>query len=134
MNTQKSRNRKGSGSNPHRLYRNRDNRMIAGVCAGIADYFGFEPSMVRIATVIAAIPFSTAVIIGYVVLAIVLPTRPANLYADEEHEEFWRDVSNQPRDLLGALRHRFRDLELRLQRMEAYVTSKRYDIDRELRD
>jgi len=134
MNKRKTRNRKRSGANPHRLYRNRDNRMIAGVCAGIADYFGFEANMVRVATVIAAIPFSTAVIIGYVVLAIMLPTRPADLYADDEHEDFWRDVTNQPRDLLGALRHRFRDLELRLQRMEAYVTSKRYDIDRELRD
>lgn len=134
MKNRKTRNRRREGANPHRLYRNRDNRMIAGVCAGIADYFGFEASMVRVATVIAAIPFSTAVIIGYVVLAIVLPTRPADLYADDEHEDFWRDVTNQPRDLLGALRHRFRDLELRLQRMEAYVTSKRYDIDRELRD
>jgi len=134
MNTRKPQKSKRSGNNPHRLYRNRDERMVAGVCAGIADYFGFETSMVRIATVIAAIPFSTAIIIGYVILAIVLPTRPANLYTDHEHEEFWRDVSNQPRDLLSALRHRFRDLELRLQRMEAYVTSKRYDIDRELRD
>ncbi|MDA3933190.1 MAG: envelope stress response membrane protein PspC [Gammaproteobacteria bacterium] len=134
MKTRKQRNRQGSGNNPHRLYRNRDNRMIAGVCAGIADYFGFETSMVRVATVIAAIPFSTAIIIGYVILAIILPTRPANLYPDDEHEDFWRGVANQPKDLLGELRHRFRDLELRLQKMEAYVTSRRYDIDRELRD
>jgi phage shock protein C len=84
--------------------------------------------------VIAAIPFSTAVIIGYVILAIVLPVRPQNLYENEEQEDFWREVTNQPRDLLGGLRHRFRELEMRLQRMEAYVTSKRYDIDRELND
>ncbi len=118
----------------HRLYRNTENRVIAGVCAGLADYLGFERRAVRVATVIALIPFSTFVVLAYIVLAILLPARPQNLYKDKEHETFWRDVSNQPRNLFGELRHRFRDLELRLQRMETYITSKEYEIDNQLRD
>ncbi len=119
---------------PHRLYRNRENRVIAGVCSGIADYLDFDRRAVRIATAIALIPFSTFVILAYIVLAIILPTRPENLYRSKEHESFWRDVSNQPKNLFGELRHRFRDLELRLQRMETYITSKEYEIDQQLRD
>lgn len=119
---------------PQRLYRNRENRVIAGVCAGIADYLDFDRRAVRIATVIALLPFSTFVILAYIVLAILLPTRPENLYSSKEHESFWRDVSNKPKNLFGELRHRFRDLELRLQRMETYITSKEYEIDQQLKD
>jgi hypothetical protein len=37
-----------------------------------------------------------------------------------------------PSDVFSNLSHRFRELDLRLQKMEAYVTSKAFDIDREL--
>lgn len=124
----------GHRERPHRLYRSREHRVIAGVCAGLADYLGFERRAVRIVTLIALIPFSTFVVLAYIALAILLPVRPDNLYRSKEHESFWRDVSNQPRNLFGELRHRFRDLELRLQRMETYVTSKEYEIDRQLKD
>jgi phage shock protein PspC (stress-responsive transcriptional regulator) len=36
---------------PRRLYRSRRERVIAGVCGGIADYFGIDPVLVRVATV-----------------------------------------------------------------------------------
>lgn len=120
--------------NTHRLYRNRKHRVIAGVCAGLADYMGFERKAVRIVTIIALIPFHTFVILTYIALAILLPTKPDEEDTDKERESFWRDVSNKPKNMFGELRHRFRDLELRLQRMETYVTSKEYEIDRELRD
>ena len=38
--------------NGKRLYKSRDNRMISGVCAGIAEYFGIDPTLVRVATAI----------------------------------------------------------------------------------
>ena len=41
--------------NPHRLYRDRDRARIAGVCAGLADYLGINPFLVRLAMVPAAI-------------------------------------------------------------------------------
>ena len=31
-----------------RLYKSRNNKMICGVCAGIADYFNIDPSIVRV--------------------------------------------------------------------------------------
>jgi len=127
-------NASSSDTNTHRLYRNREDRIIAGVCSGLADYLGFERKAVRIVTAIALFPFPAFVIVGYIGLAILLPSRPQNLNKSKEKESFWRDVSNQPKNLFGELRHRFHDLELRLQRMESYMTSKEYEIDRELRD
>lgn len=38
--------------NGKRLYKSRDNRMISGVCAGIAEYFGIDPTLVRLAWVV----------------------------------------------------------------------------------
>src|ERR1700674_2057108 len=56
-----------------RLYRSRSDRMIAGVCGGIAQYFGIDPTIVRLFTVLAAIFSGGVVIILYFVLWIVVP-------------------------------------------------------------
>jgi len=120
--------------NPHRLFRDRENAVLAGVCAGIAEYFGLNRKGVRLVTVLLMLfpPFAGFVLISYVILAIVLPVKPGGLYETVEQEEFWRGVSNAPSDVFGALSHRFRELNLRLERMEAFVTSKEFEIDREL--
>jgi len=120
--------------NPHRLYRDRDNAMLAGVCAGVAEYFGLNRKGVRLVTVLLALlpPFAGFVLLSYAILAIVLPVKPAGLYENEEQAKFWRGVSNAPSDVFGALSHRFKELNLRLERMEAFVTSKEFEIDREL--
>jgi phage shock protein C len=120
--------------NPHRLYRDREHAMLAGVCAGLAEYFGLNRKGVRLVTVLLMLfpPFFAFVAITYIILAIVLPAKPADLYETQEQAEFWRGVSNAPQDVFGALSHRFRELNLRLERMEAFVTSKEFEIDREL--
>jgi phage shock protein C len=108
--------------------------MVAGVCAGIAEYFGLNRKGVRLATVLLMLlpPFFAFVVITYVVLAIVLPVKPVDLYETKEQAEFWRGVTTAPSDAFGALSHRFRELNLRLERMEAHVTSREFEIDREL--
>ena len=119
--------------NPHRLYRDRENAMIAGVCAGIADYFGFNRKCVRCVTAFGCLFFLPFVVVSYIILAIVLPVRPPREEpVDEEQAKFWRGVSNAPSDVFSNVTHRFRELDLRLQRMEAFVTSREFDIDREL--
>lgn len=120
--------------NPHRLYRNTQHRILTGVCAGVADYFGFNRRAVRVATVIAAIPFFAFTVVAYIVLSFVLPERPRQLCPDPEKEEFWRNATMEPKNTFGTVRHRFRELDVRLQRLEAYVTSKRFEIDRALKD
>lgn len=115
-----------------RLYRDRDKGILFGVCAGLAEYLGFNRTALRIIVILSAIPFTFAVILGYLALALLIPTRPQGLYASDEDEEFWREVKQAPADRLGRVRHQMRSLEHRLQRMEAWVTSREYEIDREL--
>jgi phage shock protein C len=119
---------------PGRLYRDRERGMIAGVCAGIADYFGFSLTGTRIATVILAIVLLPWVLLAYVILAVVLPTKPRPFYRDEEEERFWRSVRRSPISTLSQVRHRFREMEARMQRLERYVTSSHFRLDRDFRE
>jgi phage shock protein C len=118
--------------NPHRLYRDKENAILAGVCAGLAAYFGLNRKGLRLIAVVCTVFFLPFMIPAYIILAIILPARPQDLYKDESQEKFWRGVSMAPSDVFSNLNHRFRELDLRLQKMEAYVTSREFDIDREL--
>lgn len=55
-----------------RLYKSRNNKMICGVCAGIADYFNIDPSIVRVLWAVLALAAGTGVL-AYIVCAIILP-------------------------------------------------------------
>jgi phage shock protein C len=120
--------------NPHRLFRDKEHAVLAGVCAGIAEYFGLNRKGVRLVTFLFALfpPFCAFIIISYIILAIVLPVKPGSIDENPEQAEFWRGVSNAPSDVFGALRHRFRELNHRLEKMEAFVTSREFEIDQEL--
>jgi len=118
----------------NRLYRNKDRAWIGGICAGISDWMGVNLTALRVITIILSIPFTPVILIGYLVLWILLPKRPVNLYQDGKEEAFWRGVRRSPTDTVSSLNRRFRDLDQRLQKMEAWLTSSEYRIDRELRD
>lgn len=120
--------------NPHRLYRDKDNAILAGVCSGIAEYAGLNRKGVRLVTILLMLfpPFFAFIVISYIILAIVIPVKPEDLFENKEQAEFWRGVSNAPSDVFGALRHRFRELNRRLEKMEAFVTSREFEIDSEL--
>jgi phage shock protein C len=121
-------------NNPHRLYRDKQNAMLAGVCAGLAEYFGFNRRGTRIVVFLIMLvpPFTGIVLLFYIILAIILPIKPENLFETQEQADFWRGVSNAPSDVFGAIRHRFRELNHRLEKMEACVTSREFEMDREL--
>lgn len=120
--------------NPHKLYRDKENALIAGVCAGIAEYFGWNRKGMRLIYALLCLipPFFPFMAVSYVLLAIFLPVKPVGLYENKAQADFWRGVSNAPSDVFGSLSHRFRELNMRLERMEAFVTSKEFEIDREL--
>ena len=123
-----------NGPNPRRLYRDTENGMLAGVCAGIADYFGFNLKALRWLVFLGCFFFMPALLICYVVAAFVLPTKPAGMYHSEVEESFWRTVRRDPHYACDDIRRKFRDLDVRLQGMEHYVTSPRFDLDQEFRD
>jgi phage shock protein C len=123
-----------SSSNPYRLYRDTERGILAGVCAGIADYVGVEPIVVRLATVLGLIFFFPVTVISYVILAFALRPKPPMLYGSRDEEAFWRGVSTAPSDTLQSLKRKFRDLEDRLGQMEGQVTSGDFELHRKFRD
>jgi phage shock protein PspC (stress-responsive transcriptional regulator) len=62
---------------PKRLHRSRTDKKLAGVLGGIAEYFGFDPSWVRIAyTILTIVTFVAPLAFLYVVMAFVVPRAP----------------------------------------------------------
>lgn len=121
--------------NPKRLYRTRD-KVIAGVCGGIAERMGWDPTIVRIAfAVLFFTGILSAVFIVYIVIWAITPVapyRPRHLSPDEER--FWRSVSDRPVETFSNLRYKFKDMDDRLARMERSVTSEEWRLKREFRD
>ena len=58
--------------NEKRLTRMEDGRMIAGVCAGLARYFGVDPTVVRIIFVLLAL-FAAGGVLLYLILWLIMP-------------------------------------------------------------
>lgn len=57
-----------------KLYRNTNNKMICGVCAGIADFFGIDPTLIRVAyALITLFSGGFSGVIVYFILALIIP-------------------------------------------------------------
>src|SRR5713101_8120893 len=61
-----------------RLYKSRHNRIIDGVCGGIAEYFGVDPTIVRILWVLISLLGGSGLVL-YIVAMIVMPVNPEHL-------------------------------------------------------
>ena len=61
--------------NGKKLYRSDENKMLAGVCGGIAEYFDIDPTLVRLAWIIFCLAGGSGVL-GYIIAALVMPEDP----------------------------------------------------------
>lgn len=57
-----------------RLYRSTENKMIAGVCGGLGEYFDIDPTIVRLVVVAAAVAAGSG-LVAYILAWIVIPQR-----------------------------------------------------------
>lgn len=74
-----------------RLYRSRNQRMLAGVCGGIGSYFDIDPTVIRILFVLFALVVGGGVLL-YIILLIIMPLEPESsmgeeMIVDQEGEE-----------------------------------------------
>ena len=60
---------------PRRLYRLEQNKMLCGVCSGIANYYGLDPTLVRLGWVLFCALGGSGVI-AYIVAALIIPKVP----------------------------------------------------------
>lgn len=70
-----------------KLYRNTNNKMVSGVCSGLADYLNVDPTVVRLVwAIVTAFTALFAGIVLYVICAIVIPESP-DVYDYSDYEE-----------------------------------------------
>ena len=120
--------------NPKRFYRSRRDTVIAGVCGGLAERFGWDVTLVCIAAIVLAI-FGGPVVIVYIIAMIIVPKEPmGRAPMSDEEDAFWRGVSDRPNVTFGNLKYTFMDLEDRLQTLERNVTSDDWRLRKEFRD
>ena len=58
-----------------KLYRSRTDRKIAGVCGGLAEYFGIDPTIIRLGFVVGLI-LAGGTATAYLIMALVIPEEP----------------------------------------------------------
>lgn len=59
-----------------KLYRSEENKMVAGVCGGIGEYFNIDPTLIRLAWVLLSIPIAIfGGVLAYIIATIVIPIK-----------------------------------------------------------
>lgn len=79
------------------LYRDRENGWIFGVCAGIADRYGFEPIVVRVVATLALLIFTVPTALAYLAAVVLIRKRPLIYRGANPEQEFWRGHSGRDR-------------------------------------
>ena len=74
-----------------RFYRDKRNGKLFGICAGLADYTGFDVSLVRVSFLAAVFLSGGGILPFYFIAAMVTPTKPFALErVDQEEKHFWQ--------------------------------------------
>ncbi len=61
-----------------KLYRSRTNRIIWGICSGLGEYFGVDPTIIRVIAVLSLF-LGSAGFWAYLILRFVIPEEPEHL-------------------------------------------------------
>ena len=116
-----------------RFYLDKRNKRFMGVCAGIADYFGWEPTWVRIGAVAAVVLGVGFLPIIYLAIGWIADPKPSMLYDESrEDRQFWKNVRVAPQRTVRDVHASFRESDRRLRDIEAYVTSSNRSLANEI--
>ncbi|MCR4435667.1 MAG: PspC domain-containing protein [Clostridiales bacterium] len=91
-----------------KLYRSRANKVIAGVCGGMGEYFSIDPIIIRIAWVIISLAMAGTGIIIYIAAAIIMPERQGGFNPDFK-QDFKQDREDNPEDDFGSVVNDFKE-------------------------
>ena len=133
------------GYRTSRLYQDKSRQKVAGVCAGIARYFGVEVWVVRGIALTGLIFMPSIVVPAYFIAMFVLPKAPdgespldttkSSTGAQDDHASPAPELGSHlsPRRSLRNVQAEFDQIELKLRRMESHVTSGQFELQRELK-
>lgn len=114
-----------------RLYLDKDNAIISGVCAGLAEYLDVDTKIVRIIFGLGLFFWLPVAVVAYFALAWFVDAKP-----EQEHtgsaagETGTRTMPHRRR--FAKMQTRYQKLEERLRALESIVTSRAFQVDREL--
>ncbi len=116
-----------------RFYRDKRNGKMFGICSGIADYTGFDVSLVRVCFLAAVFMSGGGVLPFYFIAAMVTPIKPRALErGGNEERQFWQGVRASPARAARDIRGQFKDIDRRLADIESYVTTENRSLAREI--
>ena len=112
-----------------------NNKMIAGVCAGIAEYFGWNVKLLRAALVISVLLGAGAMIVVYLILWYVMDPIESDHSAQGSGYDGGGSGSSggARRPSMAEVQMRFERLDARLRGIEECVTDKEFELRRELK-
>ena len=139
-----------------RLYRDRDNAMLGGVCAGLAGYLGFNLKVTRFLAIIAFLMAMPVAVISYFAAVFLIPSASGLGYSHAKvkessfsrrherrarreeararrHNRHWQSdqVMEQKAEVVKKIDERCQSLDQRLATLEKHVTSRRFQLDQE---
>ena len=133
--------RNGYGMN---LYRNTRNRYLGGVCSGLAEHFEIDPVIMRVLFVAGFIVTGGTIafwayIIGWIMLAPKPREGSQPQYEYDEEEKCYRKKKifryhESSSSRIQRARERLDSVLTKVEDMENYVTSNRYQLDKEFAD
>lgn len=118
-----------------RFFRDKRNRKIAGVCAGIADYFGFDVTITRLIAIVAFFMAPPVTLLLYFGLVMLVPTAELQEEPPQpERRAFRKDLRASPATTVTDVKRTLLRLDTRLARLERHVTSSQFELDRKIRN
>ena len=83
--------------NVKKLYRSTSDRMIAGICGGLGEYFGIDSTLVRLIFVLGAIFTGSALFWAYIIMLIVVPeeSQASQAVVDIQSEESDAEITKE---------------------------------------
>jgi phage shock protein C len=116
-----------------KFYLDKKNGKVMGVCSGIADYTGFDVTLVRIMLIAAILIGGGALIPVYFIAGWIADDKPRELaIEDREEQRFWQGVRASPTRSARDIRSRMREIDRRLADIESYVTTENRTLAKEI--
>ena len=145
----------GYRRNSRRLFKNPDKAKLCGVCAGLAEFFDLETWVVRLIAVSFFLFSGGTAVVAYFVACFIMDPKPGSksnkgCFGNEKRrhrasqsdsdsakrqyrasvKEVWKK-GKAPTETLLKVEDSFANMETKLQAMESYVTSKKYQLEKE---
>jgi phage shock protein C len=116
-----------------KFYLDKKHGKVMGVCSGLADYTGFDVTLIRILFVLAVFMGGGALLPVYFITGFIAQDKPRELQdSGPEEKQFWQSVRTSPSRTARDIKSRFRDIDRRLAQVEHYVTIENRSLAREI--